>query len=271
MLAAIAIAVGAGLFGSLLGLGGGIFVVPLLTGVLGISTHHAIGASVVAVVATSIVGSSAYLRLGVVNIQLGMRLELATVAGAILGALSLTFANPRLLNAIFGVVLLYTGIFMVRGGGAEHVEEPVGPPGPLDFSFFAPVRKITVRYRVRRLRTGIALSLVGGYVSGILGVGGGVFNVPAMSILMGVPIKVAAATSAYMIGVTGTASAFIQYAHGLIDPVLAFPVVVGVMAGALLGPRLSRLVPTKRLQQGFVMVVFIFAAEMLWRAAAGAA
>lgn len=269
---ALAIAVVAGLFGSLLGLGGGIFIVPLLTGLLGISTRHAIGASVVAVVATSCVGSSAYLRHRMVNVPLGMRLELATVVGAIFGALSLTLANPRLLNAIFGLVMFYTGAYMTLARRREDaVEAPTGPPGPLDYSFYAPVRKITIQYRVRHLRRGIVVALVGGYVSGILGVGGGLFNVPAMAQLMGVPLKVATATSGYMIGVTGTAGAFIQYTHGLIDPGLALPVVIGVMAGGLTGPRLARVIPAVKLRDGFIVVILIFAVEMLGRAVLGAA
>jgi len=108
-------------------------------------------------------------------------------------------------------------------------------------------------------------------VSGILGVGGGLFKVPAMALLMGVPLKVATATSTFMIGVTGTAGAFIQYTHGLVDPTLTVPVVVGVIGGALLGPRVARRLPVARLRQIFVVVVIIFAAEMLWRAATGAA
>jgi uncharacterized membrane protein YfcA len=267
----VGIAMAAGLFGSLLGLGGGLFVVPMLTGLLGVRTEQAIGASVVAVIATSCVAGSTYLRKGMVNVPVGIRLELATVCGAICGALSLTYANPRLLNAIFGLVLLYTGGYMfISVRAADPVRAPQGPPSRFDFTFFAPVRRTIVRYRVRHLPAGIAASLVGGFVSGILGIGGGLFNVPAMYMFMGVPLKVATATSAFIIGVTGTAGAFIQYAHGLVDPALALPVVVGVMCGALVGPYLARRIPGRRLQEAFVLVVAVFAAEMLWRAANGA-
>ena len=200
-----------------------------------------------------------------------MRLELATVCGAIVGALLLTIADPRLLNAVFGLVLIYTGVTMLRGGGrADLVETPSGAPGPHDYSYYNVRRQVEIAYRVRRVRAGMLVSLVGGFVSGILGVGGGLFNVPAMTVLMGVPLRVAAGTSAFMIGVTGTAGAFIQYAHGLIDPRLALPVVAGVISGAAFGPRLSRHVTQARLNQVFVAVVFIFATEMLWRAAVGA-
>ena len=115
----------------------------------------------------------------------------------------------------------------------------------------------------------MAVGLAAGYVSGILGVGGGIFKVPAMALLMGVPLKVATATSTFMIGVTATAGAYIQYTHALIDPALTVPVVVGVIGGALLGPRVARRLPTRRLRQIFVVVVLVFAVEMLGRAVVG--
>jgi len=271
ILVAILIAIAAGLFGSLLGLGGGLFVVPLLTGLLHVPIHNAIGASIVAVIATSSTGGSAYLRQRVANVRLGMTLEMGTVLGAILGALTTAAASPRLLDLVFGVVLLYTGYYMARGSRGDLVRAPTGAPTALDFSYHDAREKRDVPYRVRRLPVGLSVGFVAGYVSGILGVGGGLFKVPAMALLMGVPLKVATATSTFMIGVTGTAGAFIQYTHGLVDPTLTVPVVVGVIGGALLGPRVARRLPVARLRQIFVVVVIIFAAEMLWRAATGAA
>ena len=271
ILVAILIAIAAGLFGSLLGLGGGLFVVPLLTGVLHVPIHNAIGASIVAVIATSSTGGSAYLRQRVANVRLGMTLEMGTVLGAILGALTTAAASPRLLNLVFGVVLLYTGYYMARGNRGDLVRPPAGTPTPLDFTYHDARENRDVPYRVRRLPVGLGVGFVAGYVSGILGVGGGLFKVPAMALLMGVPLKVATATSTFMIGVTGTAGAFIQYTHRLVDPTLTVPVVLGVIGGALLGPRVARRLPVARLRQIFVVVVIIFAAEMLLRAATGAA
>jgi len=272
LLGAIAIALAAGLFGSLLGLGGGLFVVPLLTGLLGVPTKYAIGASIVAVIATSSTGGSTYLRQRTANVRLGMTLELATVCGAILGALTGTAANPRLLNLVFGLVLLYTGYTMARGQrGGETVQAPSGDPGALDFSYYDTQRRADVAYRVHGLPKGLGVGLVAGYVSGLLGVGGGLFKVPAMTLLMGVPLKVATATSTFMIGVTATAGAYIQYTHGFVDPILTAPVVAGVIGGALLGPRVARRLPTASLRRIFVVVLLIFALDMLGKAALGTA
>lgn len=270
---AVAIAVAAGLFGSLLGLGGGLFVVPLLTGLLGVPTDHAIGASIVAVIATSSTGGSRYLRQRTANVRLGMTLEVATVCGAILGGfIATTVANARVLNIIFGAVLLYTGFRMVRGTrSGEDIRPPTGAPGPLDFTYHDAVRGVDVAYRVHRVPAGMAVGLVAGCVSGLLGVGGGLFKVPAMTVLMGVPLKVATATSTFMIGVTATAGAFIWYTSGRVDPVLTLPVVAGVIAGASLGPRVAARLPTARLRLIFIVVVLVFAVEMLGRAIWGAA
>ena len=272
LLGAIAIALAAGLFGSLLGLGGGLFVVPLLTGLLGVPTKYAIGASIVAVIATSSTGGSTYLRQRTANVRLGMTLELATVCGAILGALTGTAVSPRLLNLVFGLVLLYTGYTMARGRrGGETVQAPSGDPDALDFSYYDTQRRADVAYRVHGLPKGLGVGLVAGYVSGLLGVGGGLFKVPAMTLLMGVPLKVATATSTFMIGVTATAGAYIQYTHGFVDPLLTAPVVAGVIGGALLGPRVARRLPAGSLRRVFVVVVLIFALDMLSKAALGTA
>jgi len=274
LLGAIAIALAAGLFGSLLGLGGGLFVVPLLTGLLGVPTKYAIGASIVAVIATSSTGGSAYLRQRTANVRLGMTLELATVCGAILGALTGTAVSPRLLNLVFGLVLLYTGFTMARGrrgGETAPAPAPSGDPDALDFSYYDTQRRADVAYRVHGLPKGLGVGLVAGYVSGLLGVGGGLFKVPAMTLLMGVPLKVATATSTFMIGVTATAGAYIQYTHGFVDPLLTAPVVAGVIGGALLGPRVARRLPAGSLRRIFVVVVLLFALDMLGKAALGTA
>jgi len=272
LLGAIAIALAAGLFGSLLGLGGGLFVVPLLTGLLGVPTKYAIGASIVAVIATSSTGGSTYLRQRTANVRLGMTLEVATVCGAILGALTGTAVSPRLLNLVFGLVLLYTGVTMARGRrDGETVRAPSGDPGALDFSYYDTQRRADIAYRVHGLPKGLGVGLVAGYVSGLLGVGGGLFKVPAMTLLMGVPLKVATATSTFMIGVTATAGAYIQYTHGFVDPLLTAPVVAGVIGGALLGSRVARRLPTAALRRIFVVVLLIFALDMLGKAALGTA
>ncbi len=275
LLLSVVFAFVAGLFGALLGIGGGLFLTPLLVGVLSVPIHTAIAASIVAVIATSSSGGSAYVRRRIVNLKLGMVMETVTVLGAILGGVTAINADPRVLYTIFGLVLLYSGGYMAlrpgakgdvgtegRGPGDRSLEARLG----LDGAFLDGAVGKVVTYTVRRLPAGMGVALVAGYISGTLGVGGGLFKVPAMTTMMGVPLKAATATSTFMIGVTGVASAYIYYARGAVDPLLTVPVVIGVFSGASLSPRIANRLPTAAIRRLFIGVLLVFAAEMLARA-----
>ncbi len=235
----------AGLVGSLLGLGGGLLITPLLTLLFGVPIEVAIATSLVAIIGTSSAAASVYVEQKLSDIRLGMILELATTLGAISGALAAGLLTRRWLTFLFSAFLFYAGSTMVRRASSSHLPED-DPP----------------QYQVRRLRLGMGLSYLAGGISGLLGVGGGPVKVPMMYLLMGVPLRVATATSNFMIGVTAAASALIYYMRGSVLVYLTAPVVVGVFAGSLVGSHLSRRVPTRWILWLFVAVMLYLALSM---------
>jgi uncharacterized protein len=260
-------AVGAGVFGALVGVGGGLIIVPLLTLGLGIDIKLAIGASLLGVIAVSTTASTTYLARGWVDRRLGLALLVATALGGIIGGYVAGLLPGGVIAAIFGLVLVAVAVQMVR----RQVDLPPDPntqPGRLEFdsSYHEPTTGIEVRYRVRRLGVGSAISIGAGALSGLLGIGGGVVNVPTMNVLMGVPIRVATSTSTYMLGATAVASAVLYYSRGEIDGLLAAPVVIGVLVGARLGAWFSPRMPLRALKLAFAAVAFVFATQMLLRA-----
>ncbi len=273
--------IAAGLFGSLLGLGGGILIVPLLTlGPLGFSLpiHEAVGVSLVSVIVTSGASGGVYLRRGVANLRLGMLLELFTASGALIGGLVAFLVPDRLLAALFAALLVYTGLTMLRGGRVEDPaglpdvgEDPAEPggstaaPGPTGDRLVDEVSE--PGYVVRNVPGGIVAAGFAGVVSALLGIGGGIVKVPVMHVVMGVPLRVATATSNVMIGITAASSAIVYLLRGGIDPYVAGPTALGVFAGASVGSRLVERVDIGILRLLFVAVIAYTAAEMAGRAA----
>jgi len=262
----ILFAILAGLLGSLLGLGGGIIIVPALTLVFGYPMQEAIGASLVAVIATSVGSASYYVEEGVSNVRLGLVLGITTSLGGLIGALIAVYTNQYILAALFGLMLLFTAYYMIRDREAESIC-PAGPCGPLDLTCgYKENDGQRVEYGVKNLEKGMAGSLVGGVESGLLGVGGGVVNVPVMRLWMGVPMRAACATSNYMIGITALAGAIVYYEFGLINALLAAVVAVGVFFGAMSGSRLSSRVQGKVLKNIFSVVLIAVAVLMFLKA-----
>ncbi len=264
----------AGIAGSVLGLGGGVFLIPFLTLALGVDIHTAIGASIVAVVATSTSAASHYVREHLTNLRLAMFLEVATTLGAVSGAFVATLLGVRELALIFAVVLVYAAGYMAlrhRDTARERADATVGaanpPPRGLNLGgvYVDPEDGATYRYRVRRPAFGFGISSFAGMVSGLLGIGGGIIKVPAMNSAMRVPMKVAVATSNFMIGVTASASAFIYYGKGYVDPTISTPVILGVFLGASLGTPLLGRVTSRTLRLAFVPVLLVVAVLMLLR------
>lgn len=263
-------ALGAGAFGALLGVGGGLILVPVLTLFLAVDIKLAVAASLLGVIAVSTTASTTYLARGWADRRLGLVLLVATAIGGILGGYLAGVLDDRVIAGIFGVVLLMVVGQMVR----RRVEAPIDPdslPGRLemDGSYVEPTTGQEVHYRARRIGIGGGISVGAGALSGLLGIGGGVVNVPTMNVLMGVPIRVAVSTSTYMLGATAVASAVLYYARGEIDGLIAAPVVVGVLVGARLGARLASRVPQRTLRQVFALVALVFAVQMLLRAWGG--
>lgn len=250
----------------MLGIGGGVLLIPLLTNVFGIPIKTAIGASVVSVIATSSAAGAVYISRGQTHTRLSMLLEIVTTAGALLGGLTAIWLNPRLLEGVFALALLYVAFSM---SGLRQRKTPQGLTGMLDTTYIEANTGETVQYGVSHLGFGMALSMLAGNISGLLGIGGGVIKVPVMNLVMGVPFRAAVATSNFMIGITAATSAIIYYQHGYLNPSVTVPTALGVLLGAQIGVRLGERVQSHRLRQLFQGLLLIFAILMAYRAIVG--
>ena len=273
--------VGTGVLGAVLGIGGGVLLIPILVLGLGLTMHHAVATSILSVVATSSAVASTNVERGTANMRLGMTLEIATSLGAIAGGVTAGWIPPRALEGIFAAVLVPTAVLMWRGRtghegpvspgpGRGHAEaEPGEPIGALGARYRDEAEGREVAYAVRRLGAGLGISFLAGNLSGLLGIGGGVFKVPALHLVCGIPIKAAAATSNFMIGVTAAASASLYYGRGQVRPALTAAVVLGVLAGSALGAVVNRRVRGAAVRRLFAGLLVLVALQMLYRAARG--
>jgi uncharacterized protein len=265
-----AVSLVAGFLGALLGLGGGIIIVPTLTLLLGVDIRLAIGASIVSVIATSSGAAAAYVRDRMANIRVAMFLELGTAAGAVTGAYLAGIIHPRFLFILFGLILAYSAFAMLRGRKSAEQEVEVGPWArflDLKSSYYDDAAGAEIFYQPVRARIGLALMYFAGVVSGLLGIGSGALKVPAMDLAMELPIKVSTATSNFMIGVTAAASAGVYFSRGQIDPFIAGPVAIGVMVGAFIGSHTLGRISSRAVRFVFVAVLVIIAAQMLFKGA----
>jgi len=266
MLIILAIGLVVGAFGALLGIGGGILLIPLLTGFLGVPIKMAIGTSILCVIATSCAAGAVYVGRGLTHNRLAMVLEVATTAGALTGGITAILVSPHALTLLFGLILLYVAFSMRKLPKEDRI---AAPTGLLDTSYVDPRTGNTVAYGIRNLPAGMGASFVAGNVSGLLGIGGGIIKVPIMSLLMGVPLRASIATSNFMIGITAAASATIYYARGLIDPTIAIPTALGVLAGAQIGTRLGGRLRSQKLKLVFQLLLLIFAIQMFYQSVRG--
>jgi uncharacterized membrane protein YfcA len=267
VLALIGGGVAAGLFGSLLGLGGGILIVPLLTLGFGLPLITAIGVSLVCVIVTSGAAAGVYLERRVANLRLGMTLELFTAIGAMTGGLIAFLVPERFLELLFAGLLTYVALTMARRRDPA-LDTGVAPEDPTegrDDDQSTAERLSGPGYRVRRIGFGVVGSLGAGVVSALLGIGGGLVKVPVMHVVMGVPLRVATATSNLMIGITASAGAIIYLLRGGIDPYVAAPTAIGVFVGATLGSRTAHRVDIRVLRGLFIAILLYTAWQMLQR------
>ena len=264
------VSVAAGFLGALVGTGGGIILVPAMTLVIGIDIRYAIGASIVSVIATSSGSAAAYVRERLANLKVAMFLEVGTTAGALCGAFLAGTIDNRILFALFGALTLYSAVAMAGklrkvpavaavAVRADGLADALG----LHDAFFDESTGAHVSYRVANARLGLMLMVLAGTVSGLLGIGAGALKVPALDLAMRLPMKVSTATSNFMIGVTAAASAGVYFARGDIDPFVAGPVAVGVVAGSFLGARLMTRMKTATLRILFVGVLLWVSVGML--------
>lgn len=226
-----------------------------------------------AVIATSLGGGNVYVRRRMADVRLGLLLALATAPSAIIGALLATQVNARLLAAMLAAVLAASAYGMLNPHAQTDPDqtktEVDSQPSSLHLqtTYQEPSTGETVTYRVTRIPMGVCASVLAGLMSGLLGVGGGIVQVPVMHTLMRVPIKVATATSTYVIGITAVAGAFVYYNHrpSYVDPSLTIPVTIGVFLGASVGSRILGRVSQRGLRSIFTAVLVIYSIQMTLR------
>ncbi|MDE3062917.1 MAG: sulfite exporter TauE/SafE family protein [Acidobacteriota bacterium] len=255
----------AGFLGALTGLGGGVIVVPVLTLALGVDIKYAIGASLVSVIATSSGAAAAYVKEGYSNIRIGMLLEIATTIGAVVGAYLAGFTSTHIIAIIFGLVLLQSAYqsLVSSSGIADNLVNSDKLAQKLRLGSNYPLHGTRQEYGMQNVPTGFGLMFGAGALSGLLGIGSGAVKVIAMDRAMKIPFKVSATTSNFMIGVTAAASAGVYLSRGYIDPRVAMPVMLGVLAGAFLGTRVLVHAPVRLLRIVFGLVIAVLAIEMI--------
>ena len=263
----------AGGLGALLGTGGGVIIVPMLTLMAGLNIHYAIGASIVSVIATSSGAAATYVRDQITNIRLGMFLEVATTTGAVIGALVAGLLPGRILSIVFGLVLGHAAWTMIRSPFGDVPAGVVGSPLAtrlrLHGAYYDPALRRQVKYQITGVSQGFGMMWLAGVISGLLGIGSGVFKVIAMDLMMRAPMKVSTTTSNFMIGVTAAASAGIYFLRGDIHPFVAAPVALGVLLGTVGGTRLLLRLRGGVIRKTFLVLLIVVALQMVWRGIAG--
>jgi uncharacterized membrane protein YfcA len=260
----------AGLLGSLTGLGGGFIIIPLLTLLLKVDIHYAIGASLVSVIATSSGSAAAYVKEGITNIRLGMFLEIATTAGAFTGAILAIYVPAQFIAILFGLILIFSAIMSLKPKAEHIVHKETYLSKKLKLSGSYPMNDEAVEYSVTNIAGGFFMMAFAGIISGLLGIGSGALKVVAMDGMMRIPFKVSTTTSNFMIGVTAAASAVVYFQRGYIHPGLAMPVVIGVLLGAVSGSKI--LVNTSSstwLRWVFAVVVTLLSIQMIYNGIEG--
>ncbi len=265
----------AGFLGALLGIGGGVIIIPCLVMFFGFSIKEAIAVSIVSVIATSIAGASRYVDQRMTNVRLGMFLETATTAGAVSGALLTIKVSSSLLYLMMGLLLIYLSISQILTRRREEEklredlfireEDEIARKMGLSNSYPDIAEGKEVKYTVIRTKSGLIASYLAGLISAMLGVGGGIIKVPIMNQLMNVPIKAAVATSKFMIGVTASTGALLYLAYGLVNEEAVAPVAIGVMIGATAGTYVLNKMKTSSIKLAFGLLLLYFAYNMILR------
>jgi uncharacterized membrane protein YfcA len=254
----------AGLLGALTGLGGGVVIVPVLTLLFHVDIRYAIGASLVSVIATSSGAAVAYVREGLSNIRIGMFLEVATTLGALLGAYLTARISSHWIAIVFGIVLLYSALASFRKRTDDISTTPNALATRLELNGCYPDAGCEVEYTAARVPLGFGIMFGAGTLSGLLGIGSGAVKVLAMDQAMKLPFKVSTTTSNFMIGVTAAASAGIYLARGYIDPMIAMPVMLGVLTGAVIGTHVLVKTRPHTLKMFFGFVIILLGFEMIY-------
>lgn len=263
-----AIGIAAGSVGSILGLGGGIIIVPALTLLFGVSIRHAVAASTVCIIATSTGAAVAYLRDRLTNTRVAIWLEMGTSVGALTGALIAGLISQRVIFILFGTLLAYSSYNMFKVRSQDH-HLPVEPDRisrrlRLTGGYYDRALGHRVEYQVTRCVPGLIIMLFSGAAAGLLGIGAGIFKVPAMDQVMGMPFKASSATSNFMIGVTAASGAVVYFARGEVLPLVAGPVVLGVLLGAILGGKMMMHMKSRHIRMFFIPLLVYTALQMIY-------
>lgn len=265
----------AGTMGAILGLGGGIIITPIVTLALGLEIKYAIGASIIAVIATSSGATIAFLKDDVLNLRVAMFLEIATTIGAIAGAILTGVINSGFLYVLFGSLLVFSSWNMLRKlrAGQEVLQlthpDKIATRFKLNDSYYDKNLKAKIDYQVEHIPTGLSIMFGAGLASGMLGIGSGAFKVMALDNAMKMPLKPASATSNLMMGVTAAASATVYFFNGSIRPDIAVPLALGILVGATIGSRIMQLLPSKIIRAVFIPVLLYLGLQMILKGTGG--
>lgn len=259
----------AGIMGSILGIGGGMIVTPIVTLAMGLDIKYAIGASIIAVIATSSGSTIAFLKDDVLNLRVAMFLEIATTIGAIIGALLTGVFDPLILYILFGSLLVFSSWNMYRKmrSGQEVLQQVKADKWAekfnLNSSYYDKNTKQQIEYQVENVPGGFLIMLGAGLASGMLGIGSGAFKVMAMDGAMKMPLKPSSATSNLMMGVTAAASATVYFFNGSIRPDLAVPLALGILGGSTIGTRIMQILPSKIIRLIFIPILLYLGLQMI--------
>lgn len=259
------ISISAGFLGSLLGLGGGIIVVPALTLLFNVDIRYAVAASLVSIIATSSGAAASFLKDHLTNLRVAVLLEIGTVAGAITGFLISTSIRASWLYLLFGTFLFFSAIMMLKKKGDSRAKEDHPWAKKLKLAGSFPEDGVLIHYKVANVPFGLFVMYFAGILSALLGIGSGIFKVMAMDGAMKLPMKVSSATSNFMIGVTATASAGAYFMKGDIRPEIASPVAVGIIIGSWVGAKVMPKMPAAQIRKIFVVVIAIVSIQMIMK------
>jgi len=264
----------AGFIGALVGIGGGLIIVPILSVYLGVPIHVAIAASIASVIATSNAGGSGYLEQRITNVKLAFFLEISTTLGALAGSLFALYLNSQVLFLLFSAMLFYLSAVVFRTRSLDErkfvskefktaQQDRVTSFLGLKGDYYDDAEKSTIEYRINGSLPGSAIAFFAGVGSGLLGIGGGVFKVSAMNKYMNVPMKAAVATSKFMIGVTAATSAITYLAAGKLDLYVLAPVAIGTTVGATIGTWIMNRLKARSIKLLFTAIMVYLAYTML--------
>jgi uncharacterized membrane protein YfcA len=270
----------AGLLGSMLGVGGGLIIVPVLTLALHLPIQIAVGSSLVAIVANTSTAAGLYTKAGLTNVKLGLLLETATIPGALVGGFTAASISPSILSALFGLLLIYVAYTMVARNqlASEDIAATTGTAvnsdkadsklsASLTDSYYDQNLDKVVTYKVKRTPAGLGFGFLAGVLSSLLGIGGGIVKVPVMHLIMGVPMKATIATSTLMITLTAATGALIYRYHGDLQLFIIAPLVIGIVIGSRVGVELTKRARGLWLRRIFGVFLFLVAILMFLRTA----